>query len=81
MVRQSGPLGALSKEKTMKPRTKLMIAAFAAVSATMAGDAPVAAAGCGVPPIPPIGCKKVQMQCQCNAQGQQCHYAAVCVQK
>ena len=31
-----------------------------------------------IPPIPPMGCRHMSEQCVCDANGQNCHYIAVC---
>lgn len=41
-----------------------------------------AQSGCGIlpiKPIPPIGCKDLVPQCQCNQNGQKCRWAWLCV--
>ena len=38
--------------------------------------------GCGITPIkpiPPIGCKDLRPQCECDAYGHDCHIVWVCV--
>ena len=47
-----------------------------------AGDARLAAAGCGpTPPKPPAppGCRGMVAQCVCDSKGANCHYVWVCV--
>lgn len=67
----------------MKNRLKLAILGAAVLAFSLfSGSSTLTAAGCGIPPIPPIpqiGCKKMQPTCVCDGSGQKCHWEFVCV--
>lgn len=65
----------------MKLRTRLIIAAVAALVLATGPGSLIAQSGCGIPPIapiPPIGCKKLVAQCVCDEKGKNCHYVFIC---
>jgi hypothetical protein len=67
---------------TMRLATLLVLIAGALVFSSTSPEPACAAVGtCGVKPIkpiPPLGCKDLCAQCQCNATGTDCNWVWVC---
>lgn len=65
-------------------RTTIIITMLAGLALALTSVTPsaVCAAGCGIKPIkpiPPIGCKDLEAQCECDEQGAKCKWTWRCV--
>lgn len=61
----------------------IALAVFLAAALLTAGSVTYTnAAGCGIvpiKPIPPVGCKDLKPECQCDERGQNCKWVWKCV--